>query len=169
MLWMQVKARPQGRVFADQSGFSVIELVVTMVILGILAATAMPRFVGVSSFEAMGYADSLMSAARYAQKSAMNSGCDTRVVADANGYALWLRATGCTSGGFSRPLPRPGAEQWQEQAPSGLTLSALDIYFDADGSPYDTSSGALLNSANDVTVGNRTLRIEPVTGLVHLL
>lgn len=166
---MHDKARPKGRVFAFTRGFSVIELVVTMVVLAILAATAMPRFVSVSAFETMGYADSLMSAARYAQKSAMNSGCDTRLVADGNGYALWLRATSCTAGGFTRPLPRPGAEQWQELAPSGLTLSSVDIYFDAEGSPYDTSSGALLSSANDITVGNRTLRIEPITGLVHLL
>lgn len=164
------ETRPRGRVFVlpGVAGFSVVELVVTLVILGILAATAMPRFVGVTAFEAMGFADAAASAARVAQKLAMGSGCDTRFVLDASGYSLWQRASSCQSGAFTRAIQRPGGGAWARNAPGGVGIVAADIYFDAQGRPHLTSSSALLSAATDFRVGSRSVRIEPVTGLVHL-
>lgn len=56
---------------AIQRGFTLVELITIMVIMGILAAVAAPRFVGRNAFDSRGYYDQTLSTLRHAQKIAI--------------------------------------------------------------------------------------------------
>ena len=52
-------------------GFTLTELIVTIIVAGILAAVALPRWGGDTGFEGRGFRDETVAALRYAQKSAI--------------------------------------------------------------------------------------------------
>lgn len=156
------------------AGYTVVELLVVIVLLGVIGANLLPRFFGASKFEELGFADASTGAIRYAQKLAVFTGCETRVRISAGGYALWQRATNCQTGPFTRAVLRPGGQQWAQDAPNGVTVGNLDIYFDGMGRPYDHASGTLLNTpagasfivGADADSGYRTTNIAGETGFV---
>ena len=167
----KIVTRPRGRVFSCKRrhcGYTLVELVVAMVLIGILAANAVPRFFAASKFEEMGFADSSAAAARFAQKLALSSGCDTGFSVGPGGYALVQRADSCGSGDFTRAVNRPGGQAWGEPAPVGVAVGSLAVFFDGRGRPLDIASGNLLGAAASYAVGGRTISIEPETGFVHL-
>ena len=64
---------------ARPGGFTLVEMIVTLIIVALIAAVAGPRFFSLSAFQESGFYDETVSAVRYAQKYAVASGCTVRV------------------------------------------------------------------------------------------
>ena len=66
--------RSHRHLVRNEHGVTLIALIAVLIVLGILAAIAMPRFGDLSIFKTRGFYDQLTSALRYAQKAAVASG-----------------------------------------------------------------------------------------------
>jgi len=54
-----------------ERGFTLVELVVTMIVVGILAVAVVPRFADRAGFDARGFHDGVLAVLRYGQKAAV--------------------------------------------------------------------------------------------------
>ena len=144
-----------------QKAFTLVELVVTLIIVGLLAAVAVPRFFDLQPFAARGFSDEVLAAVRYGQKLAVATGCAVQVTITPAQYVLNRRATTCTTGLFTGPVFNPGTSepQFSGQPPNGVALASVPgvFVFNALGQ----SSAAVT-----ITVGGRTFQVVQETGFV---
>ena len=146
-----------------QLGFTVIELVTVIVILGVLSVVAMPIWFNRTDFEQRGFFDELIQATRYAQKLAVTSNCDARINITAGSFSLEQPATNCDTSAWS-PVSLPGTTP-PYTAPTGVTVTAGTgtITFHASGQ-------ATMSMANPITVnGTLSMRVHTATGYVERL
>ncbi len=157
---------PSPRLFHTQAGFTLIELVMVIVLLGILSATALPKFFDVSSYQQQAFFDDTLSAVHYAQKLAVATGCKVQVSITANAYTLNSPAdrSQCLSSTpvFSLPVRNPGTgEATYTYSQTGVTLTSdhSTFYFDALGR---ASADVQLTIA-----GVKTISVVSDTGFVY--
>lgn len=152
---------------AHQTGFTLVELVMTIVILGILSATALPKFFDLSAYQQRTFFDDTLAAVRYAQKLAVATGCNVQVAIAGNQFEL--KRPGATdrsqcastnSSDFTQSVVRPGTGEASYQgSQSSVTITAASIFFTAKG---DASA-----DQDIITVGGNQLTIVKDTGFVY--
>jgi MSHA pilin protein MshC len=149
-----------------QSGFTLIELVMVLVLLSILSVVALPKFFDDEAFRKRGYCNAVVSAFSYGQKLALAEGCDIRVRTSSSGVDLFRRESCDGSSSFNLAVTHPGkGGNYSETAPAGITLSSSTVIFDAMGRARN-AFGATSDFA--ITVGgNMDIRIIGETGFIN--
>jgi MSHA pilin protein MshC len=149
-------------------GFTLVELVVAIGIIGLVAAIIGPRFVGRDTFAARGFFDQATQTVRYAQKISVASRKVVFVCVTSTSISASLTA------GCAPPLVNPATgAALTVNAPSGVTIVGADFSFTA---PTATQAGgqpstfALVDIRLDSTVPGdpeRHIYVERETGYVH--
>lgn len=147
-----------------QRGFTLVELVMTMIIIGILAVVALPRFDLLSGFDEIGYRDQVKATLEYARKAAVAQRRNVQITLAAGSVSVKIASDipeGAASNTFDRNLTLPGGDSNQITAPSGITLSpATTLIFDPLGRPSAAGSFTLTGISQPIIV-------EAETGYVH--
>lgn len=144
-----------------QFGFTMVELVMTMVIIGIVAAVAVPRFFDNNVFQSRGFADQVAASLRYAQKVAIAQRRNVCVAFTANSVTLTVASSAGATSPCNTPLQSPtGDAAYVITAPASVafTVAPADFNFDALGRPSAATVG---------TIGSTTITVEAETGYVH--
>lgn len=137
-----------------------------VVVLGILAISAMPKFFNIGTFQQRSFFDDTLNAISYAQKLAVATNCNVQVSIAANQFELkrpsatdrsLCRST--SDSDFTLAVPRPGSgESNYRGSLAGISLADTTIYFNAKG---HASTDAEIN------VGNRRISVVGSTGFVY--
>lgn len=149
-------------------GFTLVEAVVLIAILGILGGVAAPRFLSLRELDGARAHRQALADLRHAQRRAAGSGCPVEVDFDAAGYRLRQRS-GCRTGAFALELVDPVVQTspYAVTLPEGVSLSSSvdPIVLDALGR-ITRSDG----STTSVTVRIGGLALEGVgeTGLFRV-
>ncbi|MDT0627800.1 type II secretion system protein [Alteromonas sp. W364] len=174
MLWQPLVPKHQKA----QGGFTLLELIVVMIILGVLAVYAIPRFSGTTGYDEYAFQNRLVSVLRNMQIRAMqdsrpsfchrvnfiNTSTQTAFGPSSASFASGNEAATCTTTiDFNTDsFLRTTATEIQD---ANVSMSVLDgsvaigfIQFDSFGAPQTTSS----NCSNGCTVsfsGEATARV----------
>lgn len=149
-----------------QAGLTIVELTLVIVIIGVLGALAGPRFFDNRTFQERAYAEELASAARYAQKVAIGSGCRVRLTVGPTNYSLAQQAPQsghCDPADNTFPVAvmLPTGQAAAGTAPSGVSVAPSGVVV------FDALGRTNLGADASVSIGPFSLTLEAGSGLVR--
>lgn len=162
-----------SRVGDNQRGFTLVELIMVMVIVGILGAVVAPRFFDANVFKSRGFADQVQATLRYAQKEAIAQHRNVCVAVAAGTITLTIaNASGASIPcGPNLALPAGGNFITTPSAAITITLSPAapaTIIFDALGKPFDAlGTPSVVQKTITISGATNNIVVEAETGYVH--
>jgi MSHA pilin protein MshC len=166
------------------SGFTLVELIGILIIIGVLAVVAVPRLFDRPAFDARAFSDQTQAMLRYAQKLAIARNNRVHVRLDNSGSRIALcfdqtcnsqvRSPASTNSRSEATLNACGSETWFCEAPRpGVTITTSPattaFYFDALGKPFATDDTDLPRLT--ITISGQGVThdviVEQETGYVH--
>lgn len=153
--------------FLRQGGFTIVELVAVIVITGIVAAIAAPRFVGIDAFDARGSYGTLTSALRYAQKTAIAQRRNVYAVINTSTRIVCLGYTSNCSSAVIDPATQAAYSKTLSNNVT-ITASTTPIGFDGLGRPVPNATATFtIQNAVVPSESTRTITVEAETGYVR--
>jgi prepilin-type N-terminal cleavage/methylation domain-containing protein len=157
-------------------GFTLIEIIAVLIILGILAAITLNRVLSTASTSSVSQASVIKNHIRYAQAAAVKQGMIWGIKCDGSDYWLFRNTNPDT---VSNQRALPGEENVKVTlAGKNITMSAFTVFFDANGRPYtaytDATTNTPVSTANPVSIAVDsvpagaavTFGITPETGFI---
>ena len=146
------------------NGFTLIELIMVIVVLGALSLFIAPRFTSKTNFDTLSFFQELKTAIRFAHKLSIASGCEVQVSLTANSYSLFYPNTASNPPDAfgTNPVSHPvQSGAYSGSSPSGVGIASFgNFFFTASGAP--SSSGTIT-----VNPGGRQMVVNPLTGFVQ--
>ncbi len=170
---MPPRARPRGA----GRGFTMIEVVVVILIMGVMATLAMTRSPDRAGLQAKGFRDQLVAMLRHARKVAVAQRRDVCVVFEPSPSPQQAVGTYADASGCNRALPvndpgnaappavlpvplppaPPGTAPFVLLVPPGVAVAGpAAIRFNADGQPVPNANQTLNVGAQSFTVSRET-------------
>lgn len=135
-------------------GYTLFELIIVMVLVGILAAVALPRL-DLAGFRSAGFHQQAMTTVRFAQKTAISAGCSVQV--NINSGTCQLNWSGCAANAAILN-PASGNANFCADSETAGTPPSVNFTFNRIGAP---------SAAQSFSVDGRTIVIEANTGFAH--
>jgi prepilin-type N-terminal cleavage/methylation domain-containing protein len=138
-----------GPFWKCRRGFTTIEVIAVLIIIGVLSAVVVARYWGTSSYSVSAVAEELKNHLRYAQGRAMNSTVTAASTPTPNIWGInFVDSTHYTvfrDGDTTHTVPPPGSDSDPVNLSSrGVTLGSLGtgiVSFDEWGKPYTDAVG----------------------------
>ena len=143
----------------NQDGFTFVELIVVILIVGILSVFIAPKFFADNDFKARGIADEIITAIRHAQRLSMTRGENHRIIITTSNYTVekFIASTN-----ISTPVRHPdGGVTFSKNFPPNIVTTPATIEFDQLGRPIP-------NSLVSITLAPFTVTVEKETGYAHI-
>lgn len=148
-------------------GYTIVELIAVITIIGLLAAVAGPKFIGSAVFETRGAQGTLLAALRYAQKTAV---AQRRVVYLNLNTATRTLCLGYTSN-CSSPVIDPSTQAaYSKVLPGTVALATTQtaLGFDGLGRPVpNVGANYTVQNAVELSESPRNIVVEAETGYVR--
>jgi len=149
-----------GSFFARMPGFTLIELIMIIAVVGILTAISLPQIGGSDFFEKLKcrtVGHHITSDIRYTRRLAITNGKDYRINFDFGAHTYDVEHdVGGTWTSVGQDYPKT--------VESEVTLSGINIF------EFDKLGGATLHGVLNMSIGaqNRTITVDEITGSVVL-
>lgn len=148
-----------------ERGFTQVELIAAIIILGILAAVAIPRFANRTTFDARGFYDGSLAALHYAQKSAVAQRRQVCVTFTAVTLTLTVDAA-FSAGGCALNLTGPdGTAPYTVAVPAGAAGVAFNPV-PANFVFFPSGAASVAQAVSVSGMAGRVITVDAVTGNV---